>query len=162
MNIRQLRDLAIKFIGLYCLTSGVLTIPSIVSLLAYAFGPGFHFGQFLIALLYLAMLPFYFGFAYLLLLQTPGVAAVLWPEEELSTGPDFDISLETCVALIGLYYIPNVLHGIMLNLACAARPEGMSGRGYTDILPDAVMLTAAVLCIVKSKAIATHIRKYTE
>ncbi len=163
MNIRQLRDLAIKFIGLWCLMSGVLTIPFIASMVGYSFDAGFHFDHVLSTLLYLAMLPLYFGFPYLLLFQTHGVAAVLWQEEELSTGPDFDTSLETCVALIGVYYIPEALFKVMSHLEFfAVRPEGASGYGYTNFLPDAVMLAVAVLCIVKSKAIAAYIRNCTE
>jgi hypothetical protein len=163
VNIQQLRDLAIKFIGLWCLTSAAFMLASIASMVDYFFDAGFHLARILHALLYFATLPVYFGFAYVLLFQTRAVAALLWQEEEFSTGPEFGTSLEVCVALIGLYNIPNVLYRIMSHLAFfVARPEGVSGHGYTDCLPDAVLLAVAVLCIVKSKVIAAYIRKYAE
>jgi hypothetical protein len=166
MNIRQLRDLAIKFIGLWCLSGGVIILSQVVSMLGYSFWAGSFLTGLVYLLSFLVAVLLYGGLAYMLLFRTHAVAGVLWRGEEMeATGePNVAFTLEICVALIGLYLVPDVLQRVTGELlTLAARPENMSVQPlYTGLIADAVKAVVAVLCIVKSKAIAAYIRKYAE
>lgn len=160
MNIRQLRDLAIKIVGLMCVSQAAFLFVQLPGLLMAAWS--FH-GLLWIAGFAFFML-FYAAFAYVLLVQSRAVAGLLWPEDEIVTGPDFTLSLEACIALVGVYFIPNALSRIAGDvLAMAVLPEGVSWyQRWGGFIPQSVLLAIAVLCIVKSKAIAAYVRKYAE
>jgi hypothetical protein len=94
------------------------------------------------------------------------VTAWLWPNEEDGTdaGGSVAVTVEVCVALIGVYNIPRALSSLVYDIvAYAAAPENLSISNIRDnVLHAAFLLAVAVLLIVKSKAIAAYIRKYAE
>ena len=165
MNIRQLRDLAIKFIGLGCLSSGVVMLSQVFMMFDYSWQGEHLASRILPGLSIVLTILLYLVLAGALLFKSRAVAGLLWPaEEEAGAEPSISASLEMGVALVGLYYIPEVLSKVASDLFFfVVRPESASGyHGYTNLLAHAFMLAVALLCIVKAKAIATHIRKYTE
>ena len=165
MNIRQLRDLAIKFIGLWCLSSGVMMISQVFGTFGYFFKNGSFLSGAAYLLSFAVTVVLYGGLTYLLLFKSSMVAGLLWTEkEEDSAESNVTATLEMCVALIGFYYIPDVLSRFAFDIGISiARMQITSGyHEYSELFRDAILLAVAVTCIVKSKTIATHIRKYTE
>jgi hypothetical protein len=164
MNIRQLRDLAIKFIGLWCLLTGMMTLLQAFGMLGYLLQSESSVRGAVSAVAYVVALVMYGALVYLLLVKTHVVAGWLWPKEEEAIETSVTTTIEMCVALIGVYYIPSAVSSsasdVMVQILA---PESMSGyHAYISLFGDAVLLSVAVLFIVKSKVIAAYIRKCTE
>jgi hypothetical protein len=168
MNIRQLRDLAIKFIGLSCLSSGVIILAEIFSGLGVQLGDLAQKGAYMREVGFLLMFAvatlLYGGLAYLLLFKSDLIARVLWRDEEESDVSNVTATLEMGVALVGLYHIPNGIHRVASESFSLVSSSGtsFSSHFYGTLFGDAVLLAVAVLCIVKSKTIAAYIRRCAE
>jgi len=107
MTTRQIRDLAIRVLGLYYLAHAIICLPQILGIFSISGKEAEYIGNkaiFVIAsLIPIAM---YFVVAYVLLVKTRAIMALLWPTNAQETGNASPaLSLTTRVSLIGLFYL---------------------------------------------------------
>ena len=165
MTTRQIRDLAIRVLGLYYLAHAIIYLPQILGIFSISGKEAEYMGNkaiFVIAsLIPIAM---YFVVAYVLLVKTRAIMALLWPttaEETGNTSPA--LSLTTWVSLIGLFYLIGSAGGAASELwILGTRREVMGSFLSYKFLPDLVTMLLSVICIVKSRQIAEFLEKKTE
>ena len=153
MNIRQIRDLALKVLGIYYLAHALLLAPQFF--LFFTLDRSQTAGLTLITLSLSVLLPiaFWIIIGLLLTFYTGLVAAVLWPkQEEPETGLAAKPSLRFWIVLIGFYFLVSATGGAV------AQVWTLTVRGafmYYKFLPELVTLVLSIACILKARAIET-------
>lgn len=165
MTTRQIRDLAIRILGLYYLSNAIIYLPQILGLFSMSGKEAEHIANkavFVIAsLIPIAM---YFVIAYVLLFKTRAIVALLWPRTDEEAGDVSTVpSLTTWVSLIGLFYLIGSVGGAASELwMLGAKREMMGSFLSYKFLPDLITMVLAVICIAKSRQIAEYLKKTTE
>jgi hypothetical protein len=167
MNATQIRDLAIKLLGIYCIARVIMLVPSLLVLFASryrdAFGDRIEF----------VLAPgvsffLYCATGYLLLFHSALVLRLLWPPaEEQSGATSVSLPLATWVSLIGLFYLIGALAetvSLGAKLLCEwDRWRSFDLRTFDQVrlFTEVITLILAMLCITKAKQIAEYLTKKT-
>ena len=172
MKVNQIRDLAIKILGVYYLANGIMSLSYILSMLAHADqepigGRVMFFLCFHLSTIVSLVIGFVLAF------RSRLVMSWLWcgAEEEAETTA-ISLPLATWVSLIGLFYLVSALPDVASRLGAFGmewdkwRSVVQSGF-FRDFLTlgffkDLIALMLAVVCIVKARPIAEYLKKKTE
>jgi hypothetical protein len=165
MNIRQLRDLAIRLLGLYFVGHAILSLSGFVAFFDLSGRSGIHITSRGIVILG-GMMPvvFYLLFACFLLFKSQYLENFLWAEE---VETDSDVSgssiLAAGVSLVGLFFLLGSLGQLAAKVEVLGIQTSTLGPvQFLPALPDAVTVVLALLCTLKSKAIASFLQRRTE
>ncbi len=165
MNTQQIRDLAIKILGLYFLSHAIVLLPQIVGTLSFANNSDYvaHKSVFLFA----SSLPvvLYFVVAYVLLLKTRAVMSRLWPtqDQNVDVGRVVSLSLATWVGLVGLFYLVGSVGGVLAELYILGVKREMLGSYMSfKFIPEIITLILSIICIAKAHAISDYLKRRTE
>lgn len=153
MTIREIRDLALKVLGIYYLSKALIYAPQFASLFFY---PEVAGNEIAIALSALLPLSFWLLIGLLLTFRTGLVAAVLWSsrEEESQTSTASKPSLRFWIVLVGFFYLIGSLGGTVSQLwMFAANQEMQSFVSYYQSIPELMTLVLSIFCITKARAI---------
>jgi len=161
MNIQQLRDLAIRILGLYFVGHAILALSQFMAFFDLSGRSGIRITSRGIVILG-SMVPvvFYLLFACFLLFKSQNVQKLLWSEEdETNTGVSCPPVLASGISLVGLFF----LIGSLGQLAAKVGMLGVQTSNFGPVqflpaLPDAVTTAWALLCMLKSKGIATFLQ----
>jgi hypothetical protein len=152
MNIMQIRDLALKVLGIYYLSQSIIYILQLTMVFA-SYGEMVEH-KFAIYLPTLFCLVFWAIIGCALTFRTSFVVAILWsrqPEEEHTTTKP---SLRLWIVLIGLFFFVKSLGGTIYQLLIfATRQQERDIFVYYQSLPGIITFVLSIVCIVKARAI---------
>jgi len=165
MTTRQIRDLAIRILGLYYLAHAIIYLPQILGIFSISGKEAeyiAHKGVFVIASL--VPIAMYFVIAYVLLFKTRGIMALLWQTVDEEVGNTSTVlSLTTWVSLIGLFYLIGSVGGVVAELyILGVKREIMGSYLSFKFLPEIITLILSTLCIIKAQGIAGYLKRKTE
>ena len=156
MNIRQIRDLALKILGIYYLSTALVRAPQFASIFfSWNKSPEMAGHGLAISLSVLLPLAFLLVIGLLLTFRTGLVAAILWPsqnepESTTITRP----SLRFWIVLIGFFFAVGAAGGAVAQVWTLAVRRDMRGSFmYYKFLPELVTLVLGIACILKAQAI---------
>ncbi len=156
MNIRQIRDLALKILGIYYLSSALVRAPQFASIFfSWNKSPEMAGHGLAISLSVLLPLAFWLLIGLLLTFRTGLVSAILWPsrnepESTTITRP----SLRFWIVLIGFFFAIGAAGGAVAQLWVLVAHQSMRGSYmYSRFLPELVTLVLSIICIFKAQAI---------
>ena len=165
MTTRQIRDLAIRILGIYYLANAIIGVPQILAIFTLSGKEaGYVENKAVFAIASLTPVGMYFVVAYVLIFKAGVIMALLWPKADeetrsVSAGP----SLTTWVSLIGLFYLIGSVGGAASELWILGTKREMVGSFVSyKFLPDLITMVLALLCIVKSRQIAEYLKRKTE
>ncbi len=156
MNIRQIRDLALKILGIYYLSSALVRAPQIASMFfSWDKSPEMAGHGLAIAVSVLVPLAFWLIIGLLLTFRTALVAAVLWPSRDEPESPmAARPSLRFWIVLIGFFFAVGAAGGAVAQLWVLVAHRSMRGSYmYHRFLPELVTLALSIVCIFKAQAI---------
>lgn len=167
MTTRQIRDLALRILGLYYMVKAIIYLPQILSILSM---PAVEYmNRFIIFIAVTFPFVVYFLIAYVLFLKTEIVMAILWPKSDDETGnASIAIPIATWVSLIGLFYLIGTVPGITHELWTLIVENKYRYLDYSlnreiyNMLPDIITMILAMICIFKARKIAVFLKKKTE
>ena len=162
MNIRQIRDLALKILGIYYLSSALVRAPQFASLFfTWNRSPETEGQGLAIALSVLLPLAFWLIIGLLLTFRTGLVAAVLWPSRDEQAGsPIARPSLRFWIVLIGFFFLVSAAGGAVSQVWTFAMHRDMRGSFmYYKFLPELVTLVLSIACILKAQAIEAWLER---
>jgi hypothetical protein len=165
MNIRQLRDLAIKLLGLYLMAHGLLNMVQFVHFFDLSGRSGVRItSQKIVILGFMLPVAVYLLFAGMLLFATRLVARCLWPvKDETDIQAPALPFLATGVSLLGLYFLLASLGGLVSRLWTFGVEFSQSNHLFLlPAVPDVVGVVLGLACIFKAKAIADFLGKRAE
>jgi len=166
MNIRQIRDLALKILGIYYLSSALVRAPQFASLFfSWDKSPEMAGHKLAIALSVLLPLAFWLLIGLLLTFRTGLVAAVLWPSrnEEPQASTPSKPSLRFWIVLIGFFFFVSAAGGAVAQLwVLATQREMRDSFTYSRFLPELVTLVFSVFCILKAQVIEAWLKMKIE
>ncbi len=157
MNMRQIRDLALKILGIYYLShaltyalqfAGVFTSWGKISEIAG--------NEFAVLLSVLLPLLFWVVIGLVLTFRTSLVAAILWAAsaEDQPAPATARPSLRFWVVLVGFFFLVKSLGGAVSQLWVFAASQQMRGSfSYYRSLPELITLALSIVCIAKAQAI---------
>jgi hypothetical protein len=165
LTMHDVRDLALKLFGFYCLVRFVVIVPQIISLLAYASeNEQFLTSRTLLAVISYIPAIFYLVLAFFLLFRTRTVLTLLWgsekEEEPGEAGADFrGTCLAFWIVLIGIYYFIQSASGVATELWVIAVRKEMIATSFVSIkfLPNLVILPLSLVCMFKARSIERFI-----
>ena len=161
MNIRQIRDLALKILGLYYLSSALIRAPQFASLF-FSWDKSPEMAGHKLAIAFSVLLPFAFWLLIGLVLtfRTGLVAAILWPSrEEQASGAIARPSLRFWIVLIGFFFFVSAAGGTVAQVWTFAVHRDMRGSFlYYKFLPELVTLVLSIVCILKTQAIEAWLK----
>jgi len=162
MTTRQIRDLAIRILGLYYLAHAIIYLPQILGIYSIS-GKEAEFIAHKTIFVIASLIPIamYFVVAYVLLFKAPAIMTMLWPRVDDETGDTSTVlSLTTWVSLIGLFYLVGSVGGFASELwMLGANREMMGSYLSYKFVPNLITLVLAVICIVKAQQIAEYLKK---
>lgn len=154
MNIHQIRDLALKILGIYYLSHALIYAPQICGIFAsWPNNSQFQVSGVAIGLSVLLSLLFWLGVGVFLTFRTATVIRILWSQPELGEGKPFTTRpcLAFWIVLIGAFYFVGSLGEAVAEL------WRIADRRFVDFvsnfLPNLVTLTLSSACVVKARAI---------
>lgn len=164
MTVRQVRDLAIRILGLYYFACAIIHLPQALGLFYISDKETeyiAHKGVFVIASI--VPMAMYFLVAYLLCFKTRGIMALLWPTvDEEPESMSNALPLATWVSLIGLFYLIGSLGGAASELWRLGVKRDVMGSWLSyKALPEVITVVLAVVCIIKARQIAECLNKPT-
>ena len=166
MTTRQIRDLAIRILGLYYLAHAIISLPQILGWFSLSGEEtAYVTHKYIFACASLIPVAMYFAVAYMLLFKTRAIMALLWPSTDEDVGStSTTLSLPTWVGLIGLFYLIGSVGDTVSGLWIFGVSEmpGMGSHLSYKFLPDLITMALAIICIVKSRSIAEYLKKKTE
>lgn len=165
MSIRQIRDLALKILGLYYLSSALVQAPPLASIfLSWDKSPEMAGHGVAIALSGLLPFAFWLGIGLLLTFRTAIIDGVLWPvQEESGVGTTTRPSLRFWIVLIGFFFFISAAGDAVAQLwILAAEREMRAPITYTRFLPDLATLLLSVFCILKAQVVETWLESRIE
>ncbi|MDD4736333.1 MAG: hypothetical protein PHP44_09525 [Kiritimatiellae bacterium] len=156
MNIRQVRDLALKIFGIYYLSNALVRAPQFASLFfSWNRNPEMAGHGFAIALSVLSPIAFWLIIGLLLTFRTPRVAGILWKsQEEPASSPTARPSLSFWIVLVGFFFFVSAAGGAVAEAWILAFNRQMRGSFvYYKFFPEVVTLVLSIVCILKAQAI---------
>jgi hypothetical protein len=156
MNIRQIRDLALKILGIYYLSSALIRAPQFASIFfSWDKSPEMSGHGLAIAVSVLVPLAFWLLIGLLLTFRTGLVAAILWPSRDEPDVPTTARpSLRFWIVLIGFFFAVGAAGGAIAQLWVLVAHRSMRGSYmYSRFLPELVTLVLSMICIFKAQAI---------
>ena len=161
MNIRQIRDLSLKILGIYYLSHAIIIAPQFCSIfLSWGRSPEMAGHGVAIALSVLLPLVFWIAIGLVLTFRTSLVVALLWSSrsEDEHTTATASPSLRFWIVLVGLFFFVRSLGGTVSQLWVFAASQQMRGSfTYYRSLPELITLILSIVCIAKAKAIETFL-----
>ncbi len=163
MNIRQIRDLALKLLGIYYLSSALVRTPQFASLFfPWEKGsPEIAGHRLAVALSVLLPLAFWLLIGLLLTFRTRLVDGLLWPsqaEESQSTAPSRP-SLRFWIVLIGFFFFVGAAGGAVAEIWILAVNRQIRGSFMQyKFLQELITLVLSIICILKAQAIETWLK----
>jgi hypothetical protein len=165
MTTRQIRDLAIKILGLYFLTHAIIFLPQILSFFRLS-GPETELVTHKAAFIFVSLIPsaMYFAVAFVLLIKTQATMALLWPKVDNDAGiTASSLSLTSWISLVGLFYLIGSAGGTASELWILGVNRKMMGGSLSfRFLPDIITMVLSAICIVQARRIADYLKKTTE
>ena len=165
MTTRQIRDLAIRILGLYYLAHAIIYLPQIFSIF-FISGKEAEYIAHEVIFVIASLIPIamYFVVAYVLLFKTRVIMDLLWSRADEEAGETTTVlSLTSWVSLIGLFYLIGSVGGVASQLWMLGTNRETTGYFFSSkFLPDLIAMVLAVICIVKSRQIAEYLKKKTE
>jgi len=157
MNIKQIRDLALKIMGIYYLSHALIYVAQFAGVItSWGKVPEVSGKEFAVVLSLLLPLLFWFGIGLLLTFRTALVAACLWsqasdePQASVTARP----SLRFWIVLIGFFYFLGALGGTVSQLWVFLAGREMRGSfTYYRSLPQLITLALSIVCMMKAAAI---------
>ncbi len=156
MNIRQIRDLALKILGIYYLSSALVRAPQFASIFfSWNKSPEMAGHGFAISLSVLLPLAFWLAIGLLLTFRTRLVSAILWPtREEPESNTITRPSLGFWIVLIGFFFAVGAAGGAIAQVWTFAVHRDMRGSFmYHRFLPELLTLVLSIICLFKARAI---------
>ena len=162
MNIRHIRDLTLKILGIFYLSHALVYAPQLSSLfMSWDKTPEYAGHGPAIALSVLLPLAFWIGLGLVLVFRTSIVVALLWPrppEDNGSTAAGTP-ALAFWIVLIGFFYFVGALGGAVAETWILAVNREMRGSFLQfKFLPEFITMILSIVCIVKAKAIAAWLQ----
>ncbi len=164
MKTNDVRDLAVKLFGLYCLVSCVTVVPQVVMILI-ASESAMHYVSSRLAVAALVSIQgaAFVAFAYLFLFRTAGVVRLIWGQSASSEQSCDEHQVATGLAfwiiLIGVFYLIQSSSQLLPQLWRLVTQRGMAGSYlWGELVSEALVLAASVFCILKSKDIKGFIQ----
>jgi hypothetical protein len=162
MNIRQLRDLALKILGIYYLSSALVRAPRFANIF-FEWNKSFEMAGHGLAISLSVLLPlvFWLFIGLLLTFRTALVAAILWPSrDEAETTAIARPSLRFWIVLIGFFFAVGAAGGAVAQLWVLVAHQSMRGSYmYSRFLPELVTLVLSTICIFKAQAIEAWLNR---
>ena len=165
MDIRHLRDLALKILGIYYLSIALAEVPQIAGLfITRDYGPEMAGHEFAIALSVLLPLVFWFGIGLLLTFRTSIVTTVLWRSQpELAVGPMAKPFLRFWIVLIGFFFAVDAAGGAVAEVWILALQSDMRGDlAYSPLFPELIKLVLSGFCILRAHVIEAWLKTKME
>lgn len=163
MNARQIRDLALKVLGIYYLSHAIIIAPQFGSIFfSWGKSPEMAGHELAIALSVLLPLVFWIGIGLVLTFRTSLVAAILWSAsaEDQPAPATAKPSLRFWIVLVGFFFLVKSLGGAVSQLWVLAASQQMRGSfTYYRSLPEFITLVLSIVCIVKAQAIETFLMR---
>jgi hypothetical protein len=166
MNICQIRDLALKLLGLNFLFRALSFIPSLGGLFASMSKPG-ELTQIMLASVISILLPFAFWMAcgFILVFRTAFVASRLWSAEKtvLAAGEPVFPRLSFWIVVIGFFFFIEALGSTVADVwVFFIRSAGQSSQTNTlCFIPHFVALVISMLCMGNARTIERILDKKT-
>ena len=164
MNISQVRDLAVKLLGLYYLITAIAYLPQLVGLFTISGKDKefiTHMGFFILSAILPAIL--YFIAAFFLLIKTSFVLRILWLHEDSVPATPTTLTLTTGISLIGFFYLIGSLGGLSVELYILSINREMWGSSIQyKYLPNIVSSVLSLICIIKARKIAEFLKSKIE
>ena len=161
MNIRQIRDLALKILGIYYLSHALIYAPQFASLFTSRSKLSEISGhEFAVLLSVLLPLLFWISIGFLLTFRTSLVATILWPAsaEDQQAAASARPSLRFWIVLVGFFFLVKSLGAAVSQIWMFAASQQMRGAfAYYRPLPELITLALSIVCIVKAQAIETFL-----
>ena len=165
MNTQNIRDLAIKLLGLYFFAQAVVWVPQIIGALSIANMVDYVAYKSIFVFALLLPLIFYCMIAYVLILKTRIVMVRLWPEQEQNTSEAnaVSLSLTTWISLIGLFYFVGSVGGVLTELYIIGTKRELAGAYLSfKFIPSVITMIISIVCIAKAHAIANFLKRKAE
>ena len=155
MNIYQIRDLALRILGIYYLSNALVYVFQVASLFSMDNNPTLAGNKLAITLSVLVPLVFWLLIGLLLTFRTVHVSKFLWPSSDEPEGSTIaKPSLRYWIVLIGLFFFISSAGGVVAQIWTFAVSQSMRGSfTYYKYLPELVTLFLSIVCIIKAKAI---------
>ena len=163
MKTNDVRDLAVKLFGLYCLVCLVTAVPQVMMIcIASEAAMQYVHGRLAMGALASVQAAAYVALAYLFLFKTAGVVRLIWgPSAASEPSPGLPVApgLSFWIILIGVFYCIQSSSRLLSQLLHLATQRGMAGLYLWDQLAsDVIVLAASAFCILKSKDIEGFIQ----
>ncbi len=165
MKLNELRNLAIKLFGLYCITRFIILLPQLVSIFLMTGNSVYMQNKALLALAITISPALYLCLGAVCLFKTRLVVALLWAGDQSSaekpaagSGPS---SLSFWITLIGFYYLISSFAGLVSLLWVSAVERQTIGSTFlsTKFLPDMFLLPLSIFSIHNARGIDEFIKK---
>jgi hypothetical protein len=164
MKTSDVRDLAIKLFGVYCLVSFVTLVPQVVMVLMASESAMQHVSSRLaVAALVSIQAAAFVAFAYLFLFRTAGVVRLIWgpsaSSEQSCDGLQVATGLAFWIILIGVFYLIQSSSLLLPQLWRLVTQRGIAASYlWGELVSEALVLAASLFCILKSKDIEGFIQ----
>ena len=159
MNIKQIRDLTLKLMGIYYLSVALIYAPQLASVFSSRGKlPETSVNDLAIALSVLLPLFFWTIIGLVLTFRTTAVAKRLWssmPEESQPYRTARRPSLRFWIVLVGFFYFVGGLGGTVSQLWIVASNSGP----YAALLSDLITLALSITCIVKAATLEAYLMR---
>lgn len=164
MNIHQIRDLALKILGIYYLSRALVYAPQLASLFfSWDKRPEMDGHGVSIALSVLVPLAFWLIIGLLLTFRTGVVTNLLWSSrDEPETSTIAKPSMRFWIVLIGFFFLVSSTGGVVVQIWVIVDKNIQGAVMYFRFLPEVVTLVLSVVCIIKARAIESWLKTKIE
>jgi hypothetical protein len=161
MNIHQIRDLALKILGIYYLSRALIYAPQVSSFfLSWDNNPSLADNKLAIGLSGLLPLVFWLLIGLVLTFRTGHVAKILWLSRQDSEARTIERpSLRFWIVLIGFFFLVSSTGGVVSHvLAFVANRNIRDPFIYYQYLPEIFTLVLSIICIFKARGIEAWLK----
>ena len=165
MKPNEIRNLAVKLFGLYCVTRFVILLPQLASIFLMSGHDAYMQNKALVALATTMSPVLYICLGWLCLFKTNLVLALLWsgdqPAGETPASGSGAYSLSFWITLVGFFYLISSTAGLLSQLWIFGVGRQMFGSTFLSakFFPNIFLFPLSIFCILKARRIETFINK---